>query len=136
MKNIKTPKGSWDSNNQVLPQYVDSETMWNGTQYWDTAQMMLGITYEDESGKLHENQDRYTMKNKLIPDPIIILTCLNKAFNRYVVVIITYKGKSYQACDDALKDVPIIKQYMAEMNVETIWNHNFLQWVFRKLYNR
>lgn len=136
MKNIKTPKGSWDSSNQILPQYVDSDNMYCGTQYWDTARMMLGITEKDESDNLHENEGRYTMQNSLIPEPITIRKCLNKAYARYVVTCITYKGKDYQASTDALKDIPIIQQYMAEMNVETVWNHNFEQWVFRKLYNR
>ena len=117
----------------IMPNQITSKNMFDGWQYYQTTEHMLGITDMNVSlfsGGAHKEKH---YKNSFI-DCKIVWSELKYHKHNDTIFSIEIEGRKFYSCDGNIKKIEKLKEL--SFVEELICSYDFERLLFKKIYNR
>lgn len=113
----------------MLPQYVNSDNMFDGWQYYQTTMHLLGMK---EAYSPIMNGRFYNYNNKVFSGTIGYESC---SIYGNLIRMVEYNNEKYYACNDLKKaNIPWYNEFIVETGVEHPTSYDLERWMFKKIY--
>lgn len=120
----------WSSEYAKIPGLITSDNMFDGYQYYQTTEYMLGI--KDVTSPYQCGQSR-EYNNKVFKG---VITYMSNQVYGTLVFAVKIKNKIYYSSNGDVENIPLMKDILKDSGHNLLTPHDIERYMFKQLYNR